>query len=448
VALAAAASSATPALPLGPAPPSAYAAAPAAAPGAAAGGGGGASPAAQFGYDVPGVLRQRQLAMMVMNVNDANLSIDKIEVKAGDEPLELANEFVATNQLGADLVEPLSEEIRRCVLDVTKQELKYVRGEAVALAAHARREAEASGAAREGLATAQREVQQAQEAAREAAGRQSEAAAAATAQQQQQQQQDSGAKPGYMLTKMVSELAEAKHQVQQLQKQLAVRAEMSAEGGVGVGGGGGGGGGAGGGAGDFDRFDADGDGAIGRAEWQAYQEDKARIQRQANEDRERLVEQNRRLRLAMNPASGSYEARMREVEEDRTRMNQELTALRSDKRNLEAELQSVYVEWRALRTQHGMAAAAARSGGSGGGSGGGGGGGGATDGRSGVELLQARDQQAQLTAEREQILKNWSEETEGLVTVYRTDKAAWEREKQRMTEEIQLLRSRVGGHGH
>ena len=122
-------------------------------------------------------------------------------------------------------------------------------------------------------------------------------------------------------------------------------------------------------------------------------------------------------------------------------MSAELVTLRSDKRGLEAELQSVYVEWRQLRTAKGVqahtaAAAAQLAAGAPGGEGGS---------HASVELMQARDQQAQLTAEREQILKNWSEETEGLVTVYRTDKASWEREKQRMQEEIQLLRSRVGG---
>ena len=61
------------------------------------------------------------------------------------------------------------------------------------------------------------------------------------------------------------------------------------------------------------------------------------------------------------------------------------------------------------------------------------------------QLAAVKESESKLLIEREQILQNWSEETEGLVTVYREDKAAWERERKRLSDEIALLRERVGG---
>jgi hypothetical protein len=50
-----------------------------------------------------------------------------------------------------------------------------------------------------------------------------------------------------------------------------------------------------------------------------------------------------------------------------------------------------------------------------------------------------------LTAEREQILKNWSEETGGLVSIYHEDKAKWEAALQQQREEYNDIAALLEG---
>ena len=73
-----------------------------------------ATPAARYHYDVAGVLPPRQASVVVMNINDENLRVDKIEVRDGDDAMQLAEGFVADNGLGRELVEPLTPEWPEC----------------------------------------------------------------------------------------------------------------------------------------------------------------------------------------------------------------------------------------------------------------------------------------------------------------------------------------------
>ena len=86
---------------------------------------------------------------------------------------------------------------------------------------------------------------------------------------------------------------------------------------------------------EFKGADLDGDGQISKAEWRKYNAEKQKLMREANEDRERLMNENRRLRSALNPDS------LRAVEKERER-SKELHAL--EVRNGELEIRNRELE--------------------------------------------------------------------------------------------------------
>ena len=65
----------------------------------------------------------------------------------------------------------------------------------------------------------------------------------------------------------------------------------------------------------FSEVDADGDGQISRSEWRKWVAEKQRIMKAANKDRETLMNENRRLRMAMSPSAKSVAERSRRSDE-------------------------------------------------------------------------------------------------------------------------------------
>lgn len=80
----------------------------------------------------------------------------------------------------------------------------------------------------------------------------------------------------------------------------------------------------------FSEVDADGDGQISRSEWRKWVAEKQRIMKAANKDRETLVNENRRLRMAMSPSAKSAAERSR-------RNDERLIELEAEKAELEIQ---------------------------------------------------------------------------------------------------------------
>lgn len=223
------------------------------------------------------------------------------------------------------------------------------------------------------------------------------------------------------------------------------------------------------------------------ARYRAWARQKAAILAKANHDRAELLRENSRLRAMLDPhvrlwlllvgtastprarahmwclharQAESTEARFRELDEERVRLEADVDTLSTTTAKLEAELKSVYRRWdedgqrwamerRRLQEQlqaqaHTAAAlasasdvqlqalapaATSRSAANG-----------AADPAGDVSAQRAEETIAQLVAERDAILKNWSEETEILVTIWKQDKEAWAAEKARL-QQLQSSRS-------
>mmetsp|Transcript_9645 Transcript_9645/g.12581 ORF Transcript_9645/g.12581 Transcript_9645/m.12581 type:complete len:698 (-) Transcript_9645:305-2398(-) len=101
---------------------------------------------------------------------------------------------------------------------------------------------------------------------------------------------------------------------------------------------------------EFTEADLDGDGKISRNEWRKWTLEKQKIMQAANSDREKLIKENKRLRMALNPQAQNNFERLKLKDDAIDELREEISALRVDNRSAEAEWESVY---RRIRDEHG-----------------------------------------------------------------------------------------------
>lgn len=443
---------------------------------------------------------------------DDHGSTGEITVTVGDDPLQLATNFVAQHGLSSEFVDPLLREVQATLLDAYAMELRRTtlqRNSAQARnaelqsarvgASDSRGDASKSVAAPTvaRLAVQLADAQQAQaDAERRLADKDrtlrrvreelvvSQQLARAGIKSQEQATDGAGE-----LALVTRQLEHANNTIARLESRVAeVAAELAAKekelqsqtfdkfvaasGRRGESRAGSPGTGAGAVAADaeFSAADTNKDGTLSREEYRAWARQKAAILAKANADRAKLLRENQRLRAMLGPKSqtDAVEARFRTLDEEKVKLEVEVDSLKTTNSKLQAELKSVYRRWeqdghrwgverRRLREQlkaHANAAAALVVSPDGDGSkvalvsvdqptpaG-------ATPSRDSKAVVdEANHTIAKLTQERDLILKNWSEETEILVTIWKQDKQAWAAEKKKLVFKVAALEKTSGAAG-
>jgi seryl-tRNA synthetase len=84
---------------------------------------------------------------------------------------------------------------------------------------------------------------------------------------------------------------------------------------------------------------------VGGGDWRAWAAEKRELLARGNADRALLIEENKRLRAALDTRGMEVEARLRAADEDRARLAADLAGLSAARNRAEAELRQVYRQW-------------------------------------------------------------------------------------------------------
>jgi len=251
---------------------------------------------------------ERGRATILMDVSIQNQQFE-LQINDDSIPEDVAAAFVLENRVDQKFLRPLAEQIRATALQACREELRLCRGERAEMTANLLRTEQI---------LVDREKRVAEQTKVLARSDGSERAGL-----------DGSVNPR-VLRELTEQVAELSEQLAIAQQSAPVRSAplgfatgsstgvesfgatgRSSTTGVDTGG-------AGGDFGlddNFSEVDADGDGQISRSEWRKWVAEKQRIMKAANKDRETLMNENRRLRMAMSPSAKSVADRSRRSDE-------------------------------------------------------------------------------------------------------------------------------------
>ena len=173
---------------------------------------------------------------------------------------------------------------------------------------------------------------------------------------------------------------------------------------------------------DFSTVDADGDGVISPEEMTVWSRKKTEILRRANAQRQQLIRENSRLRVALSGslAGGAegIETTLRKKDQETAELADQLSGTRLANQNIEHEMTVIARDMQDLKEEVSRIEDQGTS--NGGGS----------------------DQTAR-ARERAQVLKNWSDEKEGVLTIHERARQEWELEKEDLVLQIDNLRATI-----
>ena len=171
---------------------------------------------------------------------------------------------------------------------------------------------------------------------------------------------------------------------------------------------------------DFSAVDTDGDGVISPEEMTVWSQKKTEILRRANAQRQQLIKENSRLRVALNGslAGGAegIEATLRKKDQEIAELADQLSGTRLANQNIEHEMTVIARDMQDLKENVSRIEDQGTS--NGGGS---------------DQTVRAR--------ERTQVLRNWSDEKEGVLTIHERARQEWELEKEDLISQIGNLRA-------
>ena len=166
---------------------------------------------------------------------------------------------------------------------------------------------------------------------------------------------------------------------------------------------------------EFSVVDADGDGVISPEEMVVWSEKKRAMLKRANTQRQQLTSENARLRSALNGtlAGGaeSIEALLRQKDKETAVLADKLSGTRLANQNIEHEMRVIALDMQGLKEEVSRIEDRSTVG----------------DGGSG-DVGHAR--------ERAQVMKNWSDEKEGVLTIHERARQEWEHERATLQAEI------------
>lgn len=191
------------------------------------------------------------------------------------------------------------------------------------------------------------------------------------------------------------------------------------------------------------------------SDWRAWAAEKRDILSRANADRATLIEENKRLRAALDGRGVEAEARLRSADEERATLAAEKHAITAARDKVEHELANVYAQWEAdgrrwaserrrmTEQLDALLAAAALGGMHSAGTGGSYEGGfpasvgGAMAARADMEAV------AKWAAERETILRNWGDESALLTSLWNKDKTTWAAQREAVLRSLHVAATNV-----
>jgi hypothetical protein len=172
-------------------------------------------------------------------------------------------------------------------------------------------------------------------------------------------------------------------------------------------------------------------GKVSRSEWRAWANQKKEMMQRFNAERESLVADNRRLRMALEPKGRDLDAKLRLMDEERARLANDLAVAQSGRRLVEQELIGVTRKWEEdgrawaserQRLTDQVSALASR----------------AAPPADSVPYLALKTEVQRLTSERDVILKSWKSESDRLVLTALEEKQAWMAEREALTRKVRV----------